>query len=135
MNNLFRGIPFSHEDKIHEHIQESLLLGRRTKGILAWCFLSFLQVFEKGILQKSPISTGRNDRLKPGKLLTDEKDGFQHHCFDIQGAGFVHLPGRFINSPVIVFDNNISFYGIYKYQIIMMENNVNMTLWSLCLIR
>ena len=42
MNNLFRGIPFSHEDKIHEHIQESLLLRRRTKGNFSCCFRSFL---------------------------------------------------------------------------------------------
>ena len=47
MNNLFTGIPLSHEDKIHEHTQESLLLGRRTKGNLALCFHSFLQVFRK----------------------------------------------------------------------------------------
>ena len=52
VNNLFRGIYFSHEDKIHEHIQKSLLLGRRTKGNLAWCFHSILQVFERGYLQK-----------------------------------------------------------------------------------
>ena len=26
VNNLFKEIPFSHEDKIHEHTQESLLL-------------------------------------------------------------------------------------------------------------
>ena len=38
MNNLFRGISFSQEDKIHEHIQVSLLLGRRTKGKFAACF-------------------------------------------------------------------------------------------------
>ena len=55
---------------MHEHIQESLLKGRRTKGNFACCFRSFLQVFERGFLQKiSFISTGRNDRLKPGKLL------------------------------------------------------------------
>ena len=53
---------------MREHIQESLLLGRRTKGNFACCF-RFLQVFERGFLQKSPFSTGRNDRLKPGKLL------------------------------------------------------------------
>ena len=45
------------------------LLGRRTKGNLAWCFRSCLQVFEKGFCRKSPISTGMNGRLKPGKLL------------------------------------------------------------------
>ena len=69
VNNLLWGIPFSHEDKIHEHIQESLLLGRRTKGNLAWCFHSFLQVSERGFLQKSPISTRRNDQLKLGQIL------------------------------------------------------------------
>ena len=37
---------------MHEHIQESLLLGRRTTGNLALCFHSFLQVFERGFLQK-----------------------------------------------------------------------------------
>ena len=34
-----------------------------------WCFHSFLQVFERAFQQKSPFSTGGNDRLKPGKLL------------------------------------------------------------------
>ena len=55
VNNLFRGISFSDEDTIHEHIQEiqeSLLLGRRTKGNLAWCFHSFLLVSKRGFLQK-----------------------------------------------------------------------------------
>ena len=66
VNNLFRGIPFSHEDKIHEHIQESLLLGKRTKGNLAWRFHSFLQVFERGFLQIISYFDGRNDQLKPG---------------------------------------------------------------------
>ena len=32
---------------MHESIQETLLLGRRTKGDLEWCFHSFLQVFNK----------------------------------------------------------------------------------------
>ena len=63
VTNLFRGIPFSYEDKIHEHIQESLLLGKKTKGNLARCFHSFF------FCRKSPISTGRNDRLKAGELL------------------------------------------------------------------
>ena len=68
VNTLFRGISFSHEDKTHELIQESLLLGRRTKGNLALCFHSFLQVFEGGFLQKISYFDGK-DRLKPGKLL------------------------------------------------------------------
>ena len=54
---------------MHEHIQESFLLGRRTKGNFACCFHSFLQVLERAFCSKSPISTGRNDRLKPGKLM------------------------------------------------------------------
>ena len=52
VNNLFKGIPFFHEDKLPEHIQESLLLGKRTKGNLTWCFHSFLQVFERDFMQK-----------------------------------------------------------------------------------
>ena len=69
MDNSFRGIPFSHEDNIHEHIQESLLLGRRTKGNLLAVFTRFSRFSKGALCRKSPISTGRNDRLKPGKLL------------------------------------------------------------------
>ena len=47
VNNLFRGIPFSHDEKINEHIQASLLLGRRRKENLAWCFHSFCR-FSRG---------------------------------------------------------------------------------------
>ena len=43
----------------NERIQESLLLGRRTKGNLAWCFHSFLQVFERGFLQKISYFDGK----------------------------------------------------------------------------
>ena len=59
LKNLFRGIPFSHEDNIHEHIQESLLLGRRAQQNLAWCFHSFLQVSENGFLQKISYFDGK----------------------------------------------------------------------------
>ena len=69
MNNLVKGIPFSHEDKIHEHIQESLLLERRTKGILLAVFARFNRFSKIAFCGKSPTSRGRNDRLKPGKLL------------------------------------------------------------------
>ena len=31
---------------MHEHIQESFLSGRRTKGNFACCFHTFLQIFE-----------------------------------------------------------------------------------------
>ena len=94
MNNLFWGIPISQKDKIHEHIQKSVLLGRRTKGHLVCCFHSSLQVFERAFLQKSHISTGSKSRLKPGKLLNlighngKKQDSFQYHCIDIQGSGF-----------------------------------------------
>ena len=54
---------------MHEHIQESLLSERRTKGNFACCFPSFLQVFERGFPQKISYLDGRNGRLKPGKLL------------------------------------------------------------------
>ena len=50
---------------MHEHIQVSLLLERRTKGNHACCFHLFLQVFERGFL----TSISRKGRSKPGKLL------------------------------------------------------------------
>ena len=59
VNNLFGGIPFSEEDKIHEHIQVSLLPGRTTKENLAWCFHSFLKVFERAFLQKISYFDGK----------------------------------------------------------------------------
>ena len=68
MNNLFRGIPFSHEDKIHEHIQESLLLGGEQREILLAVFSRFCRFSKGAFCRKSPISMGRNDQLKPGKL-------------------------------------------------------------------
>ena len=70
MNNLSKGIPFSHKDEIHEHIQESLLLGKETKGNFACCFHSFLQVFEWDFRQKVSYFDGRNGRLELGKLLS-----------------------------------------------------------------
>ena len=56
---------------MHEHIQESSLLGRRTKGNFACCFRSFLQVFEREFLQKISYFDGKEwpIRLKLGKLL------------------------------------------------------------------
>ena len=69
MNNLFRGIPFSHEDKIHEQIQESLLLEMEKREILLGVFTYFCMVSKGAFCRKSPVSTGRYDRLKTGKLL------------------------------------------------------------------
>ena len=54
---------------MHEHIQESLLLGRRTKGSLLAVFAGFCRFSKGAFCRKSPFSTGRNDQLKPGKLL------------------------------------------------------------------
>ena len=53
VNNLFRGIPFSYEDKIHEDIQESLLLGRGAKGNFALCFHFIFAGFRKGLSAES----------------------------------------------------------------------------------
>ena len=69
VKNLFRGIPFSHENKIHEHILESLLLGRRTKENFACSFRSFLQVFERGLLQKISYFDGKERPIKAIMLL------------------------------------------------------------------
>ena len=54
---------------MHEHIKESLLLGRRTKGNLLAVFARFCRFSKGAFFRKSPISTGMNDPLKPGKLL------------------------------------------------------------------
>ena len=51
---------------MHEHIQESLSLERSTKGNLAWCFHSFLQVFERGFLQKISYFDGKEWPIKAG---------------------------------------------------------------------
>ena len=44
---------------MHEHIQESLLLGKRTKG--NFVFARFCRFSKGAFYRKSPISTGRND--------------------------------------------------------------------------
>ena len=87
MNNLFRGIPFTHEDKIHELIQESLLLERRTKGNLASRFHSILQVFERGFLQKISYFDGKEWPIKAGTvfniiaLIFREQDFLKRRAF------------------------------------------------------
>ena len=102
MNYLLRRIPFS---VIYEHIQVSLLLGRITKGNLVCYFHSFLKVIERGFCRKAPISTGRNDRLKLGKLLSliecigNNTRQFHYHCFNRQGTASYQTPGLFIDSP------------------------------------
>ena len=72
MNNLFRGILLSQWDEIHEHIQVSLLLGKRTKGSLREeeqvVFTCFCRFSKEAFCRKSTISTGRNGRLKSVKL-------------------------------------------------------------------
>ena len=51
---------------MHEPMQESLLLGRRTKGKLAWCFRSLWQVFERGFLQKISYFDGKEWPINVG---------------------------------------------------------------------
>ena len=55
---------------MHEHIQVSLLLGRRLKRNLAWCFHSFLHIFERGFLQKISHFDGKEGPVK-GRIVTD----------------------------------------------------------------
>ena len=66
VNNLFRASPFYQEEKIHEHIQVSFVLRRRTKGNLAWCFHSFLQVFKRSFLEKISFFNGKEWQIKTG---------------------------------------------------------------------
>ena len=34
-----------------------------------------------------------------------KQDSFEHHCFDIEGSGFLQTPDVFIDSPGITFFN------------------------------
>ena len=67
--SLIQGISFSNEDKIHEHILESLLLEGKQREILLGVFTRFCRFPKRAFSRKSPFSTRRNDRLKPGRLL------------------------------------------------------------------
>ena len=76
------------------------------REILLGVFTRFCR-FSKGAFgRKSSISTGRNGRLKLGKLLNLDLSAtnktFQYHCFDIQRAGFFQTLGVFIDSPGIM---------------------------------
>ena len=64
MNNLFRGIPFSQEDEIHEHIQVSLLTMKENNGKSFLCFHSFLQ----GLLEKISHFDGKEWPIKAGQV-------------------------------------------------------------------
>lgn len=69
----------------------SSLLARKTKRDLDRYFQSLLQVFDGGLLQKSPIAMERKDQLKPGKflkpiehILAMKQDILQYLGFDIR---------------------------------------------------
>ena len=65
MDNVFSGAPYS-------SVIIANIIG--TKGNLAGCFHSFLQVSKGAFCRRSSIWIGRNGRLKPGKLLNLIKD-------------------------------------------------------------
>ena len=107
MNNFFTRIPLSQEDKIHEHIQVSLVLGRRTKGNLACCFHSFCRFSKRAFSRTSPTSTGRNGWLKPGKLLylighIENQTRQFYHSYNIWGAQFFRTPGVFYSPGEVI---------------------------------
>ena len=56
MNNSFRGIQSYQGDKIIEHMQVSLLLGRKTKKLCS-PFPPTFAGFERAFSKKSPLST------------------------------------------------------------------------------
>ena len=69
VNNLFRGIPFSHEDKYMSTFKSHYCWEGEQREFLLAVFACFCR-FSKGVFCKnSPISMGRNGRIKPGKLL------------------------------------------------------------------
>ena len=56
-------------DKIHDHIQVSLLIGRRAKGNLACCFRSFLHIFERGFLHNLGVDHVHNTSPKLSLMI------------------------------------------------------------------
>ena len=71
------------------------------REILLGVFTHFCRFSKGAFCRKSPISTGKNDQLKPGKfdISGTKQDSFQYHCFDIQVQGLFQTPGVFIDSP------------------------------------
>ena len=84
--------------------------GGKTKGNVAWRFLSFPQVLEGAFCRKSLVLTGRNDQFqeKPGKLpnLTEYIGNKMRQSLilllDIHGVGFFQTPGLLIDSSGII---------------------------------
>ena len=57
MNNLFKGIPFFHEEKTHEYMQMSLLALRRTKRNLAFSLV--FAAFQIGLSAENSYFDGK----------------------------------------------------------------------------
>ena len=51
---------------MHERIQMSLLIRKRAEGYLAFCFHSFLEVFEGAIMQKISCLDSKEWLIKDG---------------------------------------------------------------------
>ena len=54
---------------MHEHIQESFLLGGDQREILLGVFTRFCRFSTGAFCRISPVSMGRDSRSQPGKLL------------------------------------------------------------------
>ena len=95
---------YAHEDKIHEHIEKSLLLGRE---IFLAVFIRFCRFSKGAFCRKSPISMDSNFRLKPGKLqnliglIGNKARHFQCYYSDIQGEAFFKRRTFLWTHPVI----------------------------------
>ena len=66
MYNSFRGIPFSQEDEITCTHANVVIASKETKENIACCFHSFLQVFERGLMQKISHFDGKELPIKAG---------------------------------------------------------------------
>ena len=98
MNNLFRGIPFSHEEKLHEYIQHPTLLAVSAR---------FCRLTKGAFCGKSPISIRRNDRLKPGSKLLNLR-GPLHETRHETHAGMSFIP-----APVFISGAGLSYSCVY----------------------
>ena len=69
MKTTFRGIPFSQEEKICADLIGEIIAGYENEGNCTRHSHLSLQLFERCLPQKPPISTESKDRLKQCKLL------------------------------------------------------------------
>ena len=108
--NLFKGILFSYEDKIHEQIQVASF-----KGKFCLLFSHALQVFDRGFLQEISHFNRKEWSIKPVKLLNlighigNEIRQFSISLLGYSGSSIFTSNRPFIDSPGMILGNMIYY--------------------------